>query len=667
VFEGVTRFLFGDDVFISYSRADGFSYAAALANELSKARLACSFDQLGSEPGADVPPSILRDLRRCGSLVILATERACESQSVEAEIRAFLPTRRTILPIDLSGAVGRARWWALIRGLAISEELPPTYCSQGGGPSQQSAASAIGKQPAPLTPSEAVISRIVNSVSFQTKDRRLRRAAWVAIITLTVSIIAALFSATLATKNAIRAVHLGELADEETTWAAFLSDAQFQLAEYASARASRLAARAQDALNTSSAVKKIETYLDFARLFYSNWDDGRGTAALKNANELINVLRNSPSDRRQGEFLLAKSYEVAGDLHWSQTADFAKNPQEYTAALATLTKLDAPSEDLARLHRKLAKSRLYSGDPKGAETELNQASMILADAKEAMSERALIDDVHAQMLLQRGDTTGARADFLEAIRLLRLDMTANRSSGDVLFNLACELTRLGDVQRLAGDGEALQSYRSSNELFRAVLHDDPTASQAQFGIDVDQHGIYLLGGDAATKSEKEEMGKTTAVAAAFDRAFGDGVGRFKFGMTVSQINSLLPVQFDLSTPLPIGPEFPNAEVRYLYVKSIRDLPDFSVVTQGDACLAQLGYVSFNFHEKRLFRVTVRFAPLPDRHDCPNRENVVDNIAERFGLVTSGGLGQRRIQYRTAAAALTARNSSVGTSVDFVRQ
>ena len=30
------RFLFGDDVFISYSRRDGANYAAALANELSK-------------------------------------------------------------------------------------------------------------------------------------------------------------------------------------------------------------------------------------------------------------------------------------------------------------------------------------------------------------------------------------------------------------------------------------------------------------------------------------------------------------------------------------------------------------------------------------------------------------------------------------------------------
>jgi hypothetical protein len=44
------RFLFGDDIFISYSRKDGANYAAALANELSK-------------PGRDFS----RSLDQCGA------------------------------------------------------------------------------------------------------------------------------------------------------------------------------------------------------------------------------------------------------------------------------------------------------------------------------------------------------------------------------------------------------------------------------------------------------------------------------------------------------------------------------------------------------------------------------------------------------------------------
>ena len=44
------RFLFGDDIFISYLRKDGANYAAALANELSKPGrdFSCFLDQWGA-------------------------------------------------------------------------------------------------------------------------------------------------------------------------------------------------------------------------------------------------------------------------------------------------------------------------------------------------------------------------------------------------------------------------------------------------------------------------------------------------------------------------------------------------------------------------------------------------------------------------------------------
>ena len=51
LWEQISRRLFGDDIFISYSRADGFSYAAALATRLAERKLACRFDQWGTEPG----------------------------------------------------------------------------------------------------------------------------------------------------------------------------------------------------------------------------------------------------------------------------------------------------------------------------------------------------------------------------------------------------------------------------------------------------------------------------------------------------------------------------------------------------------------------------------------------------------------------------------------
>ncbi len=47
--EKLRRFLFGDDIFISYSRVDS-TYALSLANELTKKKLSCFLDQWGTPP-----------------------------------------------------------------------------------------------------------------------------------------------------------------------------------------------------------------------------------------------------------------------------------------------------------------------------------------------------------------------------------------------------------------------------------------------------------------------------------------------------------------------------------------------------------------------------------------------------------------------------------------
>ena len=194
LWEQISRRLFGDDIFISYSRADGFSYAAALATRLAERKLVCRFDQWGTVPGAKVPASILRSVTRSGLLVILATPKACKSSVVEDEIREFLKTGRTIVPVRLCRDITKARWWPLIQGLAISSE-PLLAVDQNGS----------GEAPVPEAPSEATISRIVNSISFQTRNQRLRRDASAALAVLLLSIIGAVFEARVAKTNAAKA------------------------------------------------------------------------------------------------------------------------------------------------------------------------------------------------------------------------------------------------------------------------------------------------------------------------------------------------------------------------------------------------------------------------------------------------------------------------------
>jgi len=205
-----TRVVAGDDVFISYSRADGATYATGSASELSARNLSCRFDQWGSEPGKKVPESILNDLRRCGMLVIVNSAAAGCSRAVQKEIETFRSTGRLIVPIDLDGTIRQAIWWELVEGLAVSqEERQP----EGG----------VAKRP-----SQPVLDRIENSINFTRRNQRLRRATVVTLAVMLVLLAGALvawWSARAAQKENT------QLADENRQATADLGKTQHDLGD----------------------------------------------------------------------------------------------------------------------------------------------------------------------------------------------------------------------------------------------------------------------------------------------------------------------------------------------------------------------------------------------------------------------------------------------------
>ncbi len=172
VFEKSRRFLFGDDIFISYSRVDS-TYALTLANELTKRKLSCFLDQWGTPPGEELPKELLDTIKRCSTMVLIGSENAAESENVGKEVREFLETKRPIIPVtfvdeklrdnssenfnpqNLIGTLERAAWHPLISGIAKTTEV----------------LSALKTR----KPSENVISRIVNAVEFRSRSKRLRK------------------------------------------------------------------------------------------------------------------------------------------------------------------------------------------------------------------------------------------------------------------------------------------------------------------------------------------------------------------------------------------------------------------------------------------------------------------------------------------------------------
>ena len=154
------RSLAADDIFISYTRLDASTYAAGLADELTKKGFSCFIDKLGTDPDKDLPDMLLRKLKSCAMLVVVGTERAATRQTIADEVREFLQTGRksSVVPIDFSGAIYRASWYPLVEGIAPEPEKNPMALDDG-------------------EPSLSVVSRIEKQFNYTRRNQRLRRAA----------------------------------------------------------------------------------------------------------------------------------------------------------------------------------------------------------------------------------------------------------------------------------------------------------------------------------------------------------------------------------------------------------------------------------------------------------------------------------------------------------
>lgn len=164
ILEVPVRYIFGRDIFISYSRADAGKYAPHLALALQAKRPKLSFylDKWIAPPDNTLPGSLKRHLRWSSILVLICTENAVKSGFVRDEIRSFARYRRKIVPINVNGSFYGFQddqdIWTRISG-ASPEDEDPSAISAGRA-------------------SEAVVERILESVKFTIQDKRLRRAVW---------------------------------------------------------------------------------------------------------------------------------------------------------------------------------------------------------------------------------------------------------------------------------------------------------------------------------------------------------------------------------------------------------------------------------------------------------------------------------------------------------
>ncbi|MET0646716.1 MAG: TIR domain-containing protein [Pyrinomonadaceae bacterium] len=120
--EKLYRFFFGDDVFISYSRADAIRYVPSLAACLAEKRHICFFDQLAADPSEDLPRRLKKKILRSTVFVLVGTRGAVASSAVRKEVELFRRTRRPFIPVDVDGALVEQEGWRDVVGVAKIRE-----------------------------------------------------------------------------------------------------------------------------------------------------------------------------------------------------------------------------------------------------------------------------------------------------------------------------------------------------------------------------------------------------------------------------------------------------------------------------------------------------------------------------------------------------------------
>ncbi|WP_434300346.1 TIR domain-containing protein [Corallococcus exiguus] len=323
LFQRLERFFFGDDIFISYSREDCAIYAADLARRLSRHGFSCLLDQWRTQPGREIPPELLRAIRRSGTFVLLGTHGSAGSQNVCKELEVFLPTGRTIIPVDFGGAIGKATWKPMIDGLYVSQER------------QQALTEARA--------SRHLVGRIVKTADFIRRNTRLKGTA--------AALCAAILLAALVAGERVNAVYNADqrarAADERAAAATKTAD---EAGINASAARGREIEARRSAADAGSQAAEAETRAVNANL-KAQEAEARRADAVSRAAGALKEAEQAAEAQRTAESLRGKAVEAALAASGERISGTAGRSNELeesvTAALVTYLRLKSSQSPTA--------------------------------------------------------------------------------------------------------------------------------------------------------------------------------------------------------------------------------------------------------------------------------------------------------------------------------
>ena len=182
-------FLFGDDIFISYSHRDAINYAPALATALAGKKFVSYLDQYGGEVENELPARVIRHLKRSTAFVLVGTRSAVQSEAVRKEVEIFRATGRPIIPIDIGNALTQAEWIEIVKGIPVSRESESSSIASITLANEQIIAEPVLDDSENVeAPSLLVVSRVVDSFKYTKRNQRQRRMFLTAFILLVASL-----------------------------------------------------------------------------------------------------------------------------------------------------------------------------------------------------------------------------------------------------------------------------------------------------------------------------------------------------------------------------------------------------------------------------------------------------------------------------------------------
>lgn len=152
-----------DDIFISYSRADGGSYVKGIVAALSKEGFSCFSDKFGTDANRLPPETLFRKVRSAKTLVLLGTPKALDKpQHIAPEVIKFAEANGTarIVPVSFDQGMEMVDW-----------STTPWYAQVEGKAREREDLSALTTG----EPSPAIVANIATASDYMKGKDRLRK------------------------------------------------------------------------------------------------------------------------------------------------------------------------------------------------------------------------------------------------------------------------------------------------------------------------------------------------------------------------------------------------------------------------------------------------------------------------------------------------------------